>query len=139
MKTYSGSCHCGAVRFEADLDLGAGTNRCNCSICWKGRTWFAFAKGVDRFRLLAGRDAVSEYRWTPPGRPEAFLTFSFCRTCGIRVFARGEMEALGGIFHAIPVTTLDDATVDELAASPIHYVDGRHDHYDRAPADVRLL
>jgi hypothetical protein len=139
MKTYSGSCHCGAVRFEADLDLGTGTKKCNCSICWKGRAWFAFAKGADRFRLLAGRDVLSEYRWTPPGRPQAFLTFSFCRTCGIRLFAQGELEALGGQFHAVFVTTLDEASVDELAASPVHYVDGRHDHFDRAPADVRLL
>jgi len=139
MKTHSGSCHCRAVRFEADLDLSAGTNKCNCSICWKGRTWFAFAKGADRFRLTAGRDAISEYRWTPPSRSEAFLTYAFCRTCGIRVFVRGEMEALGGTFHAIPVTTLDDATIDELAAGPITYVDGRHDRFDSAPADLRLL
>jgi hypothetical protein len=139
IKTYSGSCHCGAVRFQADLDLAAGSIRCNCSACFKARAWFTPAKGPERFRLLAGADALTEYRWKPPAQPEPFLTYAFCRHCGVRVFGRGDLPALGGVFHAVPLTTLDDASPDELAGSPIHFADGRHDRTDRAPEDIRLL
>ena len=98
VKTYTGSCHCGAIRFEADLDLAEGSNRCNCSYCAKARAWFTFAKGAERFRLLDGR-GVSEYRWTPPGDTEPHLTYAFCRVCGIRTHVRGEHPPLGGTFY----------------------------------------
>ena len=139
LKTHSGSCHCGAVRFQADLDLGAGTNKCNCSACTKSRAWFAFAKGSEHFRLLSGEAALTEYRWSPPGRPEPFLTYAFCRTCGVRAFARGNLESLGGTFHAVPVNALDDVDPDELAAAPVNYVDGRHGRFDQPPADIRSM
>jgi len=139
LKTYTGSCHCGAVRYEADLDLAAGSNRCNCTLCFKARAWFSFVKGAEHFRLLQGADALSEYRWQPPERPAPFLTYAFCRHCGIRLFARGELPQMGGTFHALHIPTLDDATVDELAASPLHYVDGRNGNFQEPPADVRVL
>lgn len=135
--TYTGSCHCGAVRFEADLDLDEGSNRCNCSYCAKVRAWFTFAKGPERFRLLDGT-GVSEYRWTPPGDPEPHLTFSFCRTCGVRTYARGNLESLGGTFHAISVPALD-LSPEQVAAIPVRYINGRDRRYDEAPAHPEAI
>lgn len=137
VQTYAGSCHCGAIRFEADLDLAEGSNRCNCSYCAKARAWFAFAKGASRFRLVDGT-GVAEYRWTPPGDTEPHLTFTFCRTCGVRVFARGELASLGGTFHAIHVPALDLST-EERAAIPVRYINGRDRRYDEVPAHPEAL
>ncbi len=139
VKTYSGSCHCGAVRYEAEIDIGQGTNRCNCSVCSKARAWFLFVP-ADRLRVVSGLDAMADYQWTPPERAEAFLHYRFCKTCGIRVFAEGgPMEQFGGPFYAISVASLDDADPDELAAAPLRYVDGRHNRFDGKPEDKRLL
>jgi hypothetical protein len=107
LKTYSGSCHRGAVRFEADVDLGRGTIKCNCSSCAKARSWLVFAS-PDRYRLVAGADSQAVYQRTPPGRVGPNLQYHFCKNCGIRTPSRGVAEALGGAFHAIQVTLLDD-------------------------------
>jgi hypothetical protein len=136
LKTYSGSCHCGAVRFETDVDLSKGTVKCNCSSCAKTRAWLVFAS-PDHFRLIAGADSQGLYQWTPPGRAAPTIHYQFCKTCGIRTPSHG--AAKGQVFHAIQVALLDYIDPDELAAAPIQYVDGRHDHFDRPPADTRLL
>ena len=138
-KTYHGSCTCGAIRFACDLDLSAGTTRCNCSFCKKARFWMAFAKG-DAFRLLAGAELVADYQRTPPGRPAPFLHLHFCRQCGVRPFSAGPASPeLGEAFHAINLACLDDASDDELAAAPIHYADGLHDDFKHAPAVYSYL
>jgi hypothetical protein len=137
MKTHCGSCHCGAVRFEADIDLAEGTNRCNCSLCTKVRTWFALVS-PQHFRHISGADTETEYQWIPAGRPGSNLHFRFCRICGVRTTGRGEHGPQGGPFYFIAIAALDDADADQLAAS-IRYLDGRNDRFDRAPEDIRLL
>ena len=138
-KTYRGSCTCGAVRFECDLDLSAGTTRCNCSFCRKARFWMAFAKG-DAFRLLQGAELLSDFQRTLAGKPGPFLHFQFCSRCGVRPFTAGPASAeLGDEFHAVNVACLDDASDEELAAAPTHYADGRHDDWKTTPPVHRFL
>jgi hypothetical protein len=138
VKTYSGSCHCGAVRFEADIDLAAGSNRCNCTICTKARAWFVLVKGADKVRVLAGADAQTEYRWKPPGQDESHLHYQFCKICGVRAFGWGEAEQMGGMFYFVSVPSLD-VSLEELAAIPIHYADGRNGRYDQSPAHTSWM
>jgi hypothetical protein len=137
LKTYTGGCHCGAVKYTANIDLSEGTTRCNCSVCNKARAWFTFVREGD-FTLKCGAESLADYQWTPPGKPHPHLHYQFCATCGIRTFARGDAAAFGGVFYAVSVATLDNLDPLEIAAS-IKYVDGLHDHYDRPPADIRLL
>lgn len=132
LKTYHGSCHCGAVRFEADIDLSQGTLRCNCSICIKARFWPAVVK-PDAFRLLAGAGELTRYQFNT--RRDAHF---FCRQCGVRSFGTGDSPRWGK-FYGVNVTCLDDASDAELCATPIVYLDGRNDNWDAPPAEVRHL
>jgi len=119
-RLHRGSCHCGAVRFEADLDLEAGTIQCNCSLCTKQRNWAAIV-ARDAFRLLAGEAALTEYRCNT--RTEQHF---FCATCGVRTFGMGSSPRWGP-YVAVSVACLDDVTDQELAAAPVTLLDGRAD------------
>ena len=130
--TYKGSCHCGAVRYEADIDLAQGTSKCNCTYCLKARSWKAFVR-PSAFRLIEGADSVVGYR----GHPQASEKYH-CATCGVRTHECGSADYMGGDFVGVFVTTLDDVTPEELVATPIRYLDGRHDDWQNSPAELDI-
>jgi len=133
LKTYHGSCHCGAVRYEADIDLALGAGRCNCTFCTKARAWKAFVQPAS-FRLLAGADKAKGYR----KHPQASLKY-FCVECGMRTHELGSADYMGGDFVGIFVSTLDDAPPQDLIAAPIRYADGRNNNWQNSPDEIRHL
>jgi len=81
IQTYRGSCHCGAVRFEIDTDFPELTT-CDCSLCRRKNALMVKVHETG-FRLIAGENALSEYRFhTMTAR------HFFCKTCGIYPFHR---------------------------------------------------
>ena len=77
---YSGSCHCGAVRFELEAPEAVEVEDCNCSICAKSGYLHLIVPARD-FRLLAGEEALSTYTFNT-----GVAQHRFCSRCGIKPF-----------------------------------------------------
>lgn len=133
LKTYKGSCHCGAISYEADIDLAQGTSRCNCTYCLKTRAW-AIALKPSAFRLAPGSvQGVAYHR-----HPQAPVKHH-CAVCGVHTHSEGNADYMGGPFVQVFVATLDDATPEELASAPVRYCDGRNNNWMNPPAEIRHL
>ncbi|HEY7955311.1 MAG TPA: GFA family protein [Polyangia bacterium] len=82
-KSYSGSCHCGAVRFRFRSEEITSGCRCNCSICIrKGAVMSAKYIPAGDFEELQGADALTVYRFG-----DQDLDHCFCKICGISPFS----------------------------------------------------
>jgi len=116
LTTYTGGCHCGAVRYQVQMNLGNPAIGCNCSMCGRAGSLLSFVP-VSQFKLLSGEDALTDYQFN-----KKVIHHLFCDTCGIKSFARGAKPD-GTAMVAINVRCLDGVDIDQLKVT--NY-DGKH-------------
>lgn len=111
---YTGSCHCGAVAFEAEGDID-GALACNCSICSKKASllWFV---SQEQFTLLTPEEAASTYTFN-----NHVVKHRFCTTCGMHPYGEG-VDPEGNKMAAINLRCVDDL---DLSKIPVQEFDGR--------------
>jgi hypothetical protein len=80
LRTYRGSCHCGAVRFEVDAAQRLVCLDCNCSICTKSG-YLHLIVPRSRLRIVQGEPSLVTYMFGT-----GIARHYFCRTCGIKPF-----------------------------------------------------
>ena len=110
----SGGCHCGAVRFEAEVEKAPELLDCNCSIC-SATGYLHLIVPHSQFQLLSGANALTSYRFGT-GKAEHL----FCKVCGIQSFyqPRSHPDAWSVHFRCI-----DD--VSQLSPKIVRF-DGRN-------------
>jgi hypothetical protein len=109
-----GGCHCGRVRFRADVDLDR-LSLCNCTICTK--------KGIlhlpvmpEAFELLCGKHALTVYTFGT-----GVAQHAFCSHCGMHAFyvPRSQPDLI-----TVNARCLDG--IDGSNLKPTRFFDGQH-------------
>lgn len=111
---YRGSCHCGAVAFEAEGEL-TEVMECNCSICTRvgALRWFVPRSALD---VRSGGDSLGTYTFNRHA-----IRHRFCPRCGVHPFGEGS-DPSGREMAAINARCLEDV---DLASLRVKRFDGR--------------
>lgn len=114
LETREGGCHCGRVRFRAQVDLDL-LSQCSCTICTKKGILHLTVNPAD-FELLRGKADITAYTFG-----SAVAQHTFCRHCGMHAFyiPRSQPDSV-----TVNARCLDD--IDASALKPTRFFDGRH-------------
>ena len=114
LERREGGCHCGRVRFSAEVDLDQ-VSTCSCSICTK-KGILHLASAAETFQLLRGKTALTSYTFGT-----GVAQHTFCSQCGMHAFYIPRANP-----HRISVNArcLDD--IDAASLQPRGFFDGRH-------------
>lgn len=80
LKTRTGGCHCGAVRFEVQTPDEIELVECNCSMCSK-TGYLHLIVPRSRFKLIKGKTRLTTYTFNT-----GTAKHLFCSICGIKSF-----------------------------------------------------
>lgn len=103
--THRGGCHCGRVRFDIDAPATLDVLDCNCSMC-RMTGFLHLIVPASRFRLMAGADDLTEYRFNT-----GTARHLFCRHCGVKAFYVPRSHPDG---WSVNVRCLDAGTVEHV-------------------------
>jgi hypothetical protein len=111
---YTGSCHCGRIRFQVEGEVDSGL-ACNCSMCWRKGSLLWFVPR-EQMKLLTPEADAATYVFNKHA-----IRHRFCTTCGIHPYAEAPGPS-GQPMAAINLRVLEDF---DLAAVPVKHYDGR--------------
>jgi len=122
--THHGGCHCGRVRFAVQAPANLEALDCNCSIC-RMSGFVHLIVPAQRFTLLAGADALVDYRFNTGA-----AVHRFCGHCGVKSFyiPRSHPDGVDvnvrcldpGTVASCHVEPFDDANRDAATAAIAH-------------------
>ncbi len=112
--TYTGSCHCGAIRFEVDGELTSAL-ACNCSICSRKGSLLWFVPR-DQLRVLTPEGDIGSYTFN-----KHVIKHRFCQTCGMHPYGEG-VDPKGKPMGAINIRCLENI---DLASVAVTQFDGK--------------
>ena len=114
MKTHTGGCHCGRVRFNVTAPAAISAHECNCSICHKSGFLHLFV-AADDFHLLQGEDVLLTYTFNT-----GIAQHYFCSHCGVKSYYIPRSHPDG---VSVNVRCLDPQTIESIDITPF---DGRN-------------
>ena len=114
LETRGGGCHCGQVRFRAQVDLDL-LSQCSCTVCTKKGILHLPVFPAD-FQLLRGKSALTVYTFET-----GVAQHPFCTNCGMHPFyiPRSQPDKI-----TVNARSLDG--IDGPALKPTRSFDGRH-------------
>jgi hypothetical protein len=127
MRTHTGGCHCGRVRFEVIAPASITVSECNCSICSKAG-YLHLIVPAERFKLLSGADALTTYTFNT-GIAKHF----FCATCGVKSFyvPRSHPDGI-----SVNARCIDAGSVESMSIQPFNgreWEQGRAEYQEPGP------